>query len=299
MVIDRRLIAEQLMEAYLDQVFVLGVLHTDPHPGNILLDPPARIGLIDFGQVTAISEELMTQLVVVLYGVVNREIDLVVDALADMNAVGAKTDRRELQRSLRVLLDKYYGLPLKRLDITTMFNEFSEVVRRHDVVIPRELVSLVKAMGMVSGLATKLDPDLDTMALVKPRIKQVLRSRFSPKRLTHSAAVSTWHLMGLLKHAPGNLREMMRKLASGSWQINVEHENIDRLSDELDRSSNRIAIAVVIAALIVGSSVVVSADPELVVFGIKVQWIGIVGYLVAGILGLNLTWAIFRSGKLH
>ncbi|MHC4695200.1 MAG: hypothetical protein ACYTFA_00500, partial [Planctomycetota bacterium] len=99
--------------------------------------------------------------------------------------------------------------------------------------------------------------------------------------------------------APGQLREGLRRLGSGEWRLNVRHENIDRLISELDRSSNRLSFSIVIAAIIVGSSVVVSADTDLTLANIRVQNFGVIGYLIAGVLGLALIWAIFRSGRLH
>jgi len=298
-VIDRAVIARNLMEAYLDQIFNLGVLHTDPHPGNILIEPPSGIGLIDFGQVTTISNELMMQIVVIVYGAVNKQVDLIVETMADMNALSAATDRNDLQRDVRALLDKYYGLPLKRFDIGTVVSEFTDAVRQHDVIVPREAISLAKAVGMVAGLATKLDPQLDVMSLIKPRIKRALREQLSPKRLARTALVSGWNLVGLLRHAPSSLRQLMQRLATGTWELNIKHENLDRLANELDRSSNRLSFSVVIAAIIVGSSIVISANSDLTVFGVNIQWLGIVGYIIAGVLGIALSWAIFRSGRLH
>ncbi|MGD2110245.1 MAG: hypothetical protein PVI86_12755, partial [Phycisphaerae bacterium] len=111
--------------------------------------------------------------------------------------------------------------------------------------------------------------------------------------------VWAWHLFNMVRHAPAQLRDFFRGLRSGDWHLHVRHENIDRLIQELDRSSNRLAFSIVIAAIIVGSSVVISAPPELTFAGFPVQYFGILGYLIAGVLGLALSWAIFRSGRLH
>jgi len=296
---DHKLIARRLIEAYFDQVFEIGVFHADLHPGNILVDAPATVGLIDFGQTGTITEEMTTQIIVMVFAGIGKEIDVVVDTLAEMGALSPSTSRRELSGALRTLLNKYYGLPLKRFDIGTLVSEFADVVRSHGVLLPREAVLLAKALGMVTGVAMRLDPDLDALELIKPRLHRTLRNRLSPPKLARMAVVTGWHLLSILRTAPSNLREGLRRLAAGQWQLNVKHENIDRLAAELDRSSNRLSFAVVIAAIIVGSSIVVSVDPEQTIAGIPVQLFGIVGYLVAGIFGLGLTWAIYRSGRLH
>lgn len=297
--IDRRLIARRLADCYLKQIFELGMFHADPHPGNILVEPPATVGIIDFGQVGTIGDELMTEIVTIVYGCVNNEMDLVIDTLADMGALGPETDRDNLNRAMRVLINKYYGLPLKRLDLATLFAEFSEVIRRNDVVIQRDLSTLAKALGTISGVATRLDPELDLLELVKPRLREVLRDRFSPTHIARRTTLMGWDIFSILRRAPRQLRAALRKISSGTWELHVRHENIDRLISELDRSSNRLAFSIVIAAIIVGSSVVVGAAAELKVFGFPVQYIGIIGYLIAGVLGLGLSWAIFRSGRLH
>ncbi len=297
--VDRRLVARRLADCYLKQVFEVGLFHADPHPGNILVEPIANVGLIDFGQVGSITDEWRTELLVMVYAAVNREVGVVIDALADMGALGAETDRRSLHRALGILHDKYYGLPIKRFDLGTLLTEFSDVVRRHDVIVPRDLLMLIKALSTVSAVTSRLDPELDLLELVKPRLRQALAEQLSPANLARGATRFGWHLLSIARQAPGQLREGLRRLASGGWRLYVRHENIDRLTNELDRSSNRLAFSIVIAAIIVGSSVVVSANTNMKVLGFGVQTLGMLGYLIAGVLGAGLLWAIFRSGRLH
>jgi ubiquinone biosynthesis protein len=297
--VDRCLVARRLADCYLKQIFELGVFHADPHPGNILVEPPAGVGLIDFGQVGTITDELMTQLIVMVYASINREVDLVIDALADLGALGPETNRRLLHRALLVLIDKYHGLPLKRMDLGALAGEFAEIVRSHDVVVQRDLLMLSKALSTVASVTARLDPDLDLLELVRPRIKRALSERFSPGHMSRGAMVWGWHMFSLVRNAPAHLREFLRGIRSGEWKLHVKHENVDRLIQELDRSSNRLAFSIVLAAVIIGSSMVFSAGSDLRLFGFEVRYFGIIGYVIAGVLGLGLTWAIFRSGRLH
>ncbi len=296
---NRQRAAKQLTDCFMQQVFELGVFHADPHPGNVLIDEHGQIGLIDFGQTGTITEELMTELIVIVYAAVNNQIDVIIDALADLGALGPETDRRQLARALQTLLDKYYGLPIKRIDLGVIMNEFTDVVRQHDVITPRDLLMLFKTLALVSSVVAQLDPELNMLELLAVRLKKVTKERLSPARLAKESAVWSWHLFSIARQAPRQLREMMRGLSTGKWRLHVRHENIDKLINELDRSSNRLAFSIVIAAIIVGSSVVISAGTTLTVFDIKVQYFGIVGYLIAGVLGLGLSWAIYRSGRLH
>jgi ubiquinone biosynthesis protein len=295
---DRRLLASRLANLYIKQFFEVGTFHADPHPGNILVVPPARIGLIDFGQVGMVTDELAAKMVALLVAAVYRETDFMVGILSDLNALGPETDARNLARDLRVLVHKYYGLPLKRIDLVTVLHEASAVMRAHDVAIPRDLVLVLKTLSTVMGIVLQLDPEFDALAMFRPRLKELIRQQVSPGRLARSAGVIAWNLLGLLRDTPQQLRSALRSLSRGQWQLNVRHERLDELMSELDRSSNRLSFSVVIAATIVGSSVVVTASPEMAILGVPLQWFGVIGYLFAGVLGIGLLWAIFRSGRL-
>ncbi len=297
--IDRHLVARRLVDCYLKQIFEFGTFHADPHPGNILVEPIGNIALIDFGQVGTITDEWRTDLLVMVYAGVEREVGVVIDALGDMGALRAETDHRSLHRALTILLDKYHGLPIKRFDLRMLLTEFSDIIRRHDLLVPRDMLMLIKALSLVATATSRLDPELDLLELLRPRLRKAMAERFSPNSVARGATLFSWHLLSIVRRAPAQLRRGLRRLAAGGWRIYVRHENIDRLINELDRSSNRLAFSIVIAAIIVGSSVVVSANTNRTVWGVAIQTLGILGYLIAGILGISLLWAIFRSGRLH
>lgn len=295
---DRKKLAIRLADVFLRQFFEIGTFHADPHPGNILIKPPARVGLIDFGQIGIIGDELGGHLLILLLGTVNRDMELIVEALLEMGAASQATDRAQLARDLQSLVDKYHGQPIKRLRVGTMYGEAAETIRRHDVALPRDVVLLLKSLTTVWGAALQLDPDLDLVALLKPRLTNMIRTRLSAKRALRIGGTTAWHLASFLRSAPQQLREVLRQVSSGKWQLNIRHENLETLGRDVDRSSNRLSFSIVIAGVVIGSSMVVSADPQIHVFGIRLQTLGIGGYLVAGILGLGLLWAIFRSGRL-
>ncbi len=296
--IDRKLLGKRLVEMYVKQFFDMRLFHADPHPGNFLISPPARIGLIDFGQVGTISDDMTGQLVTMVVAMIYREPQIFVDVLYDLNAVESDTNQKALVRDLRRLLDKYHGLPLKRMNLLTIFTEIANVIRQHKVTLPNELVMVLKTLITIGGVSLRLDPELDLVAELSPKIRKLVAGRFSPKKIVRTTGVTLWHLFSILRSAPAQLRAALRRMGSGKWQINIRHENLDRLIEELDRSSNRMSFAIVIAAIIVGSSVVVSTDTEFPVLGVDIQWFGVAGYLIAGLLGLRLLWAIYRSGRL-
>src|SRR6185369_7235382 len=115
-----------------------GFFHSDPHPGNLLIQPPDKLVVFDYGMTAQLSDEQAGHLVFAIVAAVNHEVDAVIDVFADLGALGRETDRNLLRRDLGLLLDKYYGLPIKRMDLGELFPELLETVRRNDVALPRE-----------------------------------------------------------------------------------------------------------------------------------------------------------------
>lgn len=295
----RRKVAGTLAELFFQQYFELGMFHADPHPGNILVTPEGRVGLIDFGMVGQVDDELAGQLAIALYATVNKDIDVIVEVLADVGAVSSTTDEALLRRDLRELLDKYYGLPLRRLNLQTIFGEITDIMRERGLSLPRDFVLLGKSLVMVTGVALELDPELNLLDLLRPRMARLLRRRFSPSRVLKAGGMTGWHLVNVIRQGPKQVRHLLRRLSRGEWQVNIRHQNLDHLANELDRSSNRVAFALVIAATIVASSMIITSDPNRsTVLGVPLPLLGLAGYLFAGIMGVALVWAIWRSGKM-
>ncbi|MEE8385733.1 MAG: AarF/UbiB family protein, partial [Dehalococcoidia bacterium] len=284
--------------SFLRQFIEVGLFHADPHPGKLLIRPPAGITLFDFGMVGKIDDELAGRLVISIVAATKREVDVLVDVLADLGALNQETDRRLLARDLGELVDKYYGLPLKRIDLSTVFRELLETVRRNDVTLPRDFVRMFKSLATVSGVVLQLDPDLNLLGLIQPKLSELIRDRLSPRRMMRIAGISAWHVANILRDAPRLFRDLMRGLGRGQFQINIRHENLDYLASELDRSSNRIAFALLVASTIVGSSMLLSIAAEETIFGMPIRYLGFVGYALAFFMVAWLLIAILRSGKM-
>ncbi len=296
---DRGALAKHLAECFLRQYFELGMFHADPHPGNFQVFPPDGVGMIDFGMIGRIDESQIERLVIGIVAAVRGEVEVVVEALADVNALGPETDRQLLARDLRVYLEKYYGLPLCRLDMMTIFRELIETVRRHDVVLPRDSVALLKSLAVVSGVILQLDPKFNLLELLQPRLSSLLREQFSAKRLLRLAGLSAWHVTSILRDAPRLLRELMRSAGRGRFQVNIRHENLDYLAKELDRSSNRLASSVIMASTLICGTMLLSMETDVEIFGlVPIRYLGFVGYAIATFMAAWIVIAILRSGKL-
>jgi len=295
---DRRAVARNMAECFLHQYFEMSLFHADPHPGNLLLYAPDGVGLIDFGMAGQVSDELRGHLVVALVAAIRREVDVVIEVLADLAAIGPETERHSLERELRELLEKYYGQPLKRLDTKTIFYEITDLMRRYHVALPRDFVMLGKSLVAIAGAALQLDPQLNLLELIQPRIRKMIGDRLAPKRLVRRFLTGSWHMASILGDAPRQIRDMVRRMGRGQFQVNIRHQNLDHLASEIDRSSNRLAFSIFLAATIIGSSMLMHSPQAQTILGFSLQYLGFVGYAVSFIMGLGLLFAILRSGKL-
>jgi len=295
---NRQALATRLAACFMRQYFELGLFHADPHPGNLLFLPPDRVALIDFGNAGQIDDELLGRLVIALLGTIRKEVDLVVDVLADTGALGEGTDRGVLRRDMREMLDKYYGLPLRRLALAEIFNELMEIVRRNDVTLPREFVLMGRSLVAAAGVALQLDPDLNLIEVIRPRLRETFLRQFSGRRLVREAGFGLWHLLNILRDAPRVLRDVLRRGARGQFQVSIRHQDLDRFAAELDRSSNRLAFSILMAAVFMGSSMVIQLPAEHQILNVSTRYFGFLGYILSFFMGVWLVIAILRSGRL-
>lgn len=296
---DRPLLARRISECFVKQFFELGMFHADPHPGNLLLTAPSHVKLVDFGMIGQLDDVLLDRLVIGLLAIVKKEYEILVDVIADMECFGQNTDRTMLARDLRLFVNKWYGLPVRRMDMSVIFGELIETVRKNDVTLPRDFVAAFKSLAIISGVVLQLDPDFNIVDVLQPRLSALLRERFSVKRLARSTSISAWHVAAILRDGPRLVRDIMRGVGRGRFQINIKHENLDYLARELDRSSNRLASAIIMASTIICGTMLLSMDADIEIFGwLPLRYLGLLGYLIASGMAAWLVLAILRSGKL-
>ncbi|MBM4017873.1 MAG: hypothetical protein FJ288_06010 [Planctomycetes bacterium] len=295
---DRRRLAAALADCFMRQYFEMGLFHADPHPGNLVVQPPGVIGILDFGQVGRMSDAMRGKLGTALIAALHRDFDIVADVMDDLGALPDEVDLERLKADLSALVDKYAGVPIKRVNLKALFEEISAAARRHRAILPRDFVLLGKSLVTMGGVALDLDPDMSMVEVVRPKVQALVTEKVSPRHVMHQAVTSAYHLVALAEQGPRELRNLARKVLRGRLQIVFRHENLDRFITELDRSSNRMAFAMVVAASILGSAILLQARTGPNVPGTEIPLIGILGFLVAGFLGVWLAVAILRSGRL-
>jgi ubiquinone biosynthesis protein len=290
--LDRKLIAARGADVTFEQIFKQGFFHADPHPGNICILPGNVICYLDFGMMGYIDKRSMETFADIIIGYVRRDEAAIADAVMRIVEWDDPPDRRALEGDIASFVDLYLYKPLKEMHMGEILQEFLDMFARHRLRLPPDIFFMIKAMTEVEGLGLVLDPDFNMIEKVEPFIRDLQMQRIHPKKLMGDFLASST----LLKGVPFELYDLLRQLKSGKARIGVDYQGFEPLVFGIERSSNRISFALIIAALIIGSSLIVMMRPGPSLFGLPL--LGLVGYACAGVLGIWLLVWIRRSGRL-
>jgi ubiquinone biosynthesis protein len=207
-----------------------------------------------------------------------------------------EVDRESLGQDLVSLMDMYLYRSLSKLEAGKILHDLLTLVSRHKLSFKPNLYLMLKALSTVEGVGLMLDPELELIRLAKPFMRKIQFGRMQPGRIIEEISRTGSAYLQLFRDLPEEMRTILQQLRSGRMRLEFEHRGLNSLGAALDRVSNRIAFAIVLAALIVGSSVIVLAD-------IPPRWhsipvIGLFGFLVAGIMGFWLLLSIIRHGRM-
>lgn len=302
----RENLADTIAKVFLEQYFLHGFFHADPHPGNLLFTADGRLGIIDCGQIGQLSKELQRNFVGLLLALSHGDIDAVVNLCGDLGVTNDHYNLREFRSDLGIYLSRFYSLPFKRLNIGEVINEAMMLAQRHGLTLPHDLILLAKSLTTIQGVVRQLSPEFRLPDAVQPFIKKLLAKWLSPKNLLWDSALYAYRCLGALKRLPEDVRDILQKAGDGKLRIIFHHEGLETVGDQVERASNRITLGLLIAAILLGSSIVLAVSPEFMnkislpfISDIPLSAIvAATGYLSAMGLGFWLAWAILRGKRL-
>lgn len=293
---DRAVVARNGGNAVLRQVLRHGLFHADPHPANLFVLPGNVVCFLDFGTVGRLDRRMRDRLAALGHAIVREDPDRMADAVLAIAEPAEEVSRFELSQDIAELLDAYASVTLNDLAVGDLFAEAASVMSRHRLRFPPDLMLLAKAFVTIEGVGRQLDPSFKLVEHARPMMEDVLRDRLSPSALASRLGEAGREAAETIRAIPGEVREILTKARRDRLQIQFVHRNLDHFVQEMDRSSNRLSFAVVIAALIVGSSLIFQSGAGPTLFGYPA--LGLTGFLTAALLGIWLVIGIMRSGRL-
>lgn len=294
--LDRREIAKRGAKAFLKMVLEHGFFHGDPHPGNVMILPGNVICLLDYGMVGRLDPTVKRYLTDVMRAVIDRDVEGLAYIVVEAGEAGENVNMHALKKGLAEFIDSYFEIPLKEIEVGRMLLEFIDLVSTHRIKVHPDLTLLVKVLVVVEGMGRKLDPDFDMVGHLRPFLEREFRRQRSPGRLLQEMEQGLEGYLSLARNLPRDIREILNKINRNKFRIDLEHRGLDRFSKELDRSANRVCLSLIIAALLIGSSIAMQTNRGPMLWGLPA--FAFFGYSCAGLVGIWWMIAIIRSGRL-
>ncbi|MBW2515170.1 MAG: AarF/ABC1/UbiB kinase family protein [Deltaproteobacteria bacterium] len=294
--LDRKVIAERIVGLVLKQAFEHGFFHADPHPGNIFVLADNVICLVDYGMMGLVDRATREAFVDLMDSVVHQQEVKTSQVLLNLTDWDEEPDIRALEREVADFMGRHFYKPLKDMEIGKLLQDLLHLTMRFRLRLPPDIFLMIKALSSVEGVGRALDPDFDLIAHARPFIERVKLERFGPKRISADVYDMMSRLLQFLHQFPKDLMDLTGMIRQQRLSLQLEHKGLDSMLATQDQTSNRMSFAIIIAALIIGSALIVISEIPPLVYGISL--IGIIGYLVAAIMGIWLLVAIIKAGRL-
>jgi len=292
---DAEILAKQGLNAAIKQILEDGFFHADPHPGNLLVEDGRRLCLLDWGMVGRLSVRDRYELMDLIKSVVEKDSEGLVDSLLLLTKGEYGIDRRGMERDLLEILDTYFAVPIKDMNLGHLLLDITTLLRSYRLRLPVDLMIMIKALITAEGTARQIYPDLNVISEAESSIERLAAERFWPGRLWHNLRGSIRHFLALQRQFPLRAYQIMDKLDRGELAIRFEHENLEGLRKTLEHIFNRLTFGIIIGAMIIGSTMIITTGVGPLLFGFPA--LGLVGYMISGLLGLWLVFNIVRTRK--
>jgi ubiquinone biosynthesis protein len=294
--LDKKVIADRVVGLVLKQAFDHGFFHADPHPGNIFVLADNVICMVDFGMMGLVDRATREAFVDLIDSVVHQNEVKAAQGLLSLTEWDDPPDLRALEREVADFMGRHLYKPLKDMQIGKLLQDLIELTIRFRLRIPPDIFLMIKALSAVEDVGRTLDPEFDLIGHATPIIKRVKLERFAPQRISSDVFDMMSRLLQFLQQFPKDLMDLTGMIRERRLSFQLEHKGLESMLATQDQTSNRMSFAIIIAALIIGSALIVISEIPPLVFGISL--IGIIGYLVAAVMGFWLLVAIIKKGRL-
>lgn len=281
------------VKALFKQVFECGFFHADPHPGNIFVLNSNCISYIDFGMIGIVDKKTFSSLNNIVLAAVQKNADKIIFLLEDMGITKTTVDKDALKLDLLYLLHYYYDVPLDKISLSDILNEIFMFFRKYNIAMPTELTTLAKTIITLEGTARELNPNFTVYSIGQEFIRYYYNNRLNPKALFDSSKDSIEDIYLDLKTIPKQLRVILKNIEKNNIKIHIDDIKAPKLEEQLSDLTTNISLSLVLASLVVGSSLII-ASPN-IEQSVWIRYLALAGFLVSFVLGLTLVITIFKA----
>ncbi|MDG5815957.1 AarF/ABC1/UbiB kinase family protein [Chitinispirillales bacterium ANBcel5] len=279
----------------LKQIFRHGFFHADPHPGNILIKDDNTICILDLGMTGILTPTSRGYLSSIIIGIANGDSKRIVRTLHEISDQQSRKGD-ELEYAMAELIQEYASRPLGEINVGEILNRLSQILRAYRLRLIPGFYLLVKALVTIEGIGYKLDPRFNMLEHLEPFAKDLIKEQFSPRSVLRQSADSAQDIFTFMRDLPNDARDIIALVKSGKVHLEFEHMGLNPFLKKIEQAANRLVFGIVLAALVMGSSIVVLSGIPPVVYGMPV--IGLAGFVAAGLMGFWLLISILKHERM-
>ena len=289
-------LASKVTDLMMHQVFSHGFFHADPHPGNIHLLDDGRVCFLDYGMMGFLDERSRETFVDLVRAIGTRNERNVTSALLRMTDREGESPKPGLEGEIADFMHQHLFRPLGQLDAGLMFSQLLSITTKFELRVAPSYFVMLKSLSLTESIVKKFHPNHDVIGQAGPILREIRLRRMHPRRVGESLLEFGLEVGELLREFPGEAKRIINILKHGDAKVTFRHDGLEPAVQAWDRVSNRLSFAIVLASLIVGSSLIIHAGIPPTFQGIPV--IGLVGFVLAALMGFTLLIAIVRHGRM-
>jgi ubiquinone biosynthesis protein len=292
---QKKKFARDIIDASFRQLFEYGIFHGDPHPGNILVLPSDRLGLLDFGLVGRVTKQMQENLVMLVLAIALRDADTVARLLYRIATPGHRTELQVFRSDIETILQRYLGntATLSQIEARTLLRDLLDLAVKHRIKVPKDYAILSRSAVAAEGLVRRLDPDLNVLEVALPYAKELLWGRYDLQAMSGGVMRTLLRMQSVANDLPSQLSQILLDLEAGKFSIQMHSEEVDRLNATV-RSLGAICLMGLLACgFIVGAFMSFSRYP------VEYRGVPVLGVLAiaaaTGLFGAALTWSLLAG----
>lgn len=287
---DPAAIAINGCDALCRMVFEHQLFHADPHPGNIFVTRDNRLAFLDLGMAGHLENADVAAIGDVFLAIFSQDSRACVDSILVLTQGGDPADVEVLERELTEFIAFEARAILAKGQVAKGLERATQILQRANMELAPRFSLLIKALATIEMVGRTLDPKLDMVPIMRPYVDRLIKKRFAPRQVLRDLQHNARVLLRLGHQIPQDLAYLLQQVRKGKLKFSIHHEHLEDLAATIDRASSRNTVGLIVAALIVGSSLLITVETS-------ISRLGVAGFVFAGLLGSVLVISILWTRK--
>lgn len=288
---DTNQVAMVGFDMYMQQVLKNGYFHADPHPGNIFVTYKGEISFIDFGIMGRLMPSDIEHIEDFLQYLINKDAKKLISTLKKIAVSYSVKNQKQLERDVYQIFEIVDESSLNNIDLTVIIKKLKEIFKQNEVEFPDYVYLLMKGIALIEGIGRKLNPNINVYQIIEPYAIEVIQKKLSPKYNFFKGIKRLQNVSELLGDLPNEIQSLVHKIKENDIEVSHKIKGIELVASTVDR----LVIAIILAALSIGSAILVLADMPPKIYNIPV--LGFLGFTISLFLGIYIVISMLKKGK--